>query len=242
MSIADRFTAALAAVSEAATAGPELLPVRLSRAGAAVLGVDGVGLGLTGEHGHWWPLGASGHDAGVAERLQFTAGEGPCRTARAIGQPVLADEQELGRRWPAFADLLRSGTPYRALVALPLGPAPWGRGALDLYLRGGGSLAGLDVFAATAVGELVSAALSDATIWASWPAGGSPDWLRGPAPRARARVWEAMGRVSMDLDVSTEDALALLRSDAAATGRVVDDVAADLLAGRRVAADLRPAG
>ncbi|RBY94398.1 GAF domain-containing protein [Blastococcus sp. TBT05-19] len=241
MTIADRFAAALGEVSDPAIAGPELLPVRLSRAAAAVLGVDAAGLGLASQLGHWLPLGAGGDDASTAERMQFTAGEGPCRTARANGQPVIADEQELGRRWPAFTELLRSRTPFRAVVALPLGPAPWGTGAMDLYLRRSDALAGLDVFAATAVGELVSAALSDATVWGAWPPEGGPAFLHGPATRDRSRVWEAMGRVSMDLDVPSEEALALLRADAAAAGRTVDDVAADLLTGRLGTADLRPA-
>ncbi|TFV52584.1 GAF domain-containing protein [Blastococcus sp. TF02A-35] len=188
------------------------------------------------------PLGASADAASTAERVQFTAGEGPCRTARSTGQPVLAVEEELRRRWPAFTERLLAVTPYRAVIALPLGPAPWGQGALDLYLRSGARVAEVDAFAATAVGELVSAALSDATVWATWPPGEDPAWLRGPVTRDRTRVWEAMGRVCMDLDVPTEEALALLRSAASAAGRTVDDVAADVLAGRRVAADLRAAG
>ena len=96
----------------------------------------------------------------------------------------------------------------------------------------------MDVFTATAVGELVSAALSDATIWSTWTPGEDPGWLRGPAPRQRARVWEAMGRVCLELDVPSEEALAVLRRDAAAHGRSVDEVAAGLLAGNRAPADL----
>ncbi|RBY96051.1 GAF domain-containing protein [Blastococcus sp. TF02-8] len=194
---------------------------------------------MVDEFGRWLPLGASEDVAGTAERMQFTAGQGPCTTCRVEGQPVLAVQEELQRRWPVFTRLLESRTPFRAVLALPLGPAPWGRGAMDLYLRDGAALAGVDVFAATAVGDLVSAALSDATVWGSWAADGRPAWRAGPTARERARVWEAMGRVGMDLDVPAEEALALLRADATAAGRTVEEVAADVLEGRRGAADLR---
>ena len=240
VTIADRFAAALAA-QPAGPADPELLPVRLSRACVVVLGVDAAGLSTVDAAGRWLPLGASEPLACAAERMQFTAGEGPCTASREAGQPVLAVEEDLRRRWPAFAAQLLPGSPYRGVIALPLRPAPWGAGALDLYVTDAAAVAAVDVFAATAVGELVSAALSDATIWSTWTAEEGPDWLGGPASRQRARVWEAMGRISLDLDVPAEDALALLRADARTGGRSVDDVAAELLAGSRDPADLRTA-
>ena len=242
MTIADRFVAALAGPPAAEPADPELLPVRLSRACVAVLGVDAAGLSTVDAAGRWLPLGASGQVACAAERMQFTAGEGPCTASRETGQPVLAVEEDLRRRWPAFAAQLLAGSPYRGVIALPLRPAPWGSGALDLYVTDGAAVPAVDVFVASAVGELVSAALSDATIWSTWTAEEGPDWLRGPATRQRARVWEAMGTISLDLDVPAEDALALLRADARTSGSSVDEVAAEVLAGRRDPADLRPAG
>ena len=242
MTIADLFSAALAAGSEPGLAGPELLPVRLSRACVAVLGVDAAGLSTVDHAGRWLPLGASDAEASTAERVQFTAGEGPCRTSYGDGHPVLAMEEDLHRRWPRFAGQLVTRTAFRAVIALPLAPGPWGSGALDLYLTRGAAIAEVDLFAATAVGDLVGAALSDATIWSTWWPGEAPAWLRGPASRQRARVWEAMGRLSLDLDIPAEDALALLRRDATSRGRSVDEVAADLLTGRRGPADLRAAG
>lgn len=240
MTIAHRFAAALAAASGSEPAGPEMLPVRLSRACAAVVDVDAAGLSTVDSAGRWLPLGASQPAASTAERLQFTAGEGPCRSSLADGQPVLAVQEDLCRRWPEFAGLLLAGTPYRAVIALPLGPAPWGSGALDLYLTDEATIAHVDVFAATAVGELVSSALSDATIWSTWTSEEGPHWLRGSDTRRRVRVWEAMGMISLDLDVPVEEALALLRADARWGSRSVDEVAADLLTGRRAPADLRP--
>ncbi|WP_231839550.1 ANTAR domain-containing protein [Blastococcus saxobsidens] len=171
--------------------------------------------------------------------MQFTAGEGPCTASQRTGQPVFAVEEDLRRRWPMFADLLLGGTPFRAVIALPLRPGPYGDGALDLYVTRAAAVAELDVFAAVAVGELVTSALTDAAVWSSWSPAEGPGWLHGPVPRRRAAVWEAIGKVSVALDVDPTDALALLRTDAYTAGRSVDEVAADLLAGRPPE-DLRP--
>jgi hypothetical protein len=239
VTIAVRFAAALDDTTGPGLAGPELLPVRLARACARMLPVDDAGLSLIDAAQQQVPLGASSDEAEVAERLQFTVGEGPCTTAQVIRQPVFAVEDELHRRWPVFSELLIRSTPFRAIVALPLQPALAGAGAIDLYFRNSDDVLGLDVFDALAVGELVTSALSDAAVWSTWSPADGPQWMRGPVPQRRAAVWEAMGKLSVGLDVSTPGALALLRARAYGTGRTVDDVAADLLAGRLRAADLR---
>jgi hypothetical protein len=241
MTIAGRFQAALDGVGDPELAGPELLPVRLARACAQVLPVDDAGLSLLDAAQQRVPLGGSSGAADVAERLQFTVGDGPCTTAHDTRQPVFAVEDELRRRWPVFTDLLLRTTPYRAIVALPLQPVLTGSGAIDLYFRRSEDVLGLEVFEAIAVGELVSSALSDAAVWSTWSAADGPEWLHGPTPERRAAVWEAMGKICVDLQVGARAALALLRSRAHGSGRSVDEVAAELLAGRLRAVDLRPA-
>ena len=238
MTIAGRFASALDGVADPGLAGPELLPVRLARACADTLRVDGAGLSLLDAAQQRMPLGGSSPVAEAAERLQFTVGAGPCIEAQETRRPVFAVEDDLRRRWPAFADLLVGTTPYRAVVALPLQPALAGTGAIDLYFRRSGDVPDLDVFEAMAVGELVSSALSDAAVWSSWSPTEGPEWLHGPAPRRRAAVWEAMGKLSVDLEVGAPEALALLRGRAYGTGRTVDDVAGELLSGQLRPADL----
>jgi hypothetical protein len=238
VTIAERFGAALDACTEPDLAGPELLPVRLARACARTLAVDDASLSLADGSQQRVPLGASSEVAEVAERLQFTVGAGPCITAQETQQPVFAVEEDLRRRWPVFAQLLMDATPFRAVVALPLKPALSGAGAIDLYFRTSVEVLGLDVFEAVAVGELVTSALSDAAVWSSWSPAEGPEWLHGPAPQRRAAVWEAMGKLSIDLEVSAPAALDLLRARAYADGRTVDDVAGDLLAGTLRASDL----
>jgi len=240
VTIAGRFEAALDDVHEPDLAGPELLPVRLSHACARMLRVDGAGLSLLDAFQQRIPLGASSEDAEVAERLQFTVGAGPCMAAADTRQPVFAVEEDLRRRWPVFSDLLLGATAYRAVVALPLQPALTGFGALDLFFERSDDVLELDVFEALAVGELVSSALSDAAVWSSWTAADGPEWLHGPAPLRRAAVWEAMGKLGVELEIGAPAALALLRSRAYGSGLSVDDAAAELLSGRLRAVDLRP--
>jgi hypothetical protein len=241
VSIAARFRAALEDVREPGLAGPELLPSRLARACARTLAVDGAGLSMgTGAEGRL-PLGASSATAALAERLQFTAGDGPCATAQRHREPVFAAATDLQRRWPAFARLLTRHTPYRAVVALPIGETPAGPGALDLFFTDESAVPDLDVFEAMAVGDLASSALGDATVWAPWSPDGGPAWLHGPAAQRRREVWTAVGRVAMARDVSAPAALELLRSAARAAARTVDDLAADVVTGELDPADLRPA-
>ena len=238
MTIAGRFQEALTEVDEPGLGGPELLPVRLARAAARMLQVDGAGLSITDAGGRRVPLGASSDDSATAERFQFTTGEGPCTAAQKTGQPVFAVEEDLVRRWPAFADLLLGETPFRAVVALPLLPTLAGNGAMDLFFVRPEEVTDLDVFEALAVGELVTSVLSDAAVWSEWSTETGPEWLHGPESRRRAAVWEALGRLGIELEMAAPAALDLMRAHAYARGRSVDDVAADLLADRLQPAQL----
>ena len=239
MTIAARFETALAKAAAPGLEGPELLPVRLARASAETLDVDAASLSLVDPNGERVPLGASRPDAEIAERLQFTVGAGPCMAAQGTRQPVFAVEEDLRRRWPAFADLLLGATSFRGVVALPLQPALAGPGAIDLFFEDPTAVTDLDVFEAMAVGELVTSELSDAAVWSTWRPDDGPEWLHGPAPRRRAAVWEAMGKVGIELEVGAPAALDLMRGAAYAAGRTVDDVAEDLLSGSLHPLDLR---
>jgi hypothetical protein len=240
MTIAERFEATLSAIEDPGLAGPELLPERLALASARMLRVDGAGISVADPNGQRIPLGASSPTAALAERLQFTAGVGPCTAAQVSREPVFADLGELYRRWPAFADILVAGTPYRAIVALPLSEAIVGLGAVNLYFEREEDVPALDVFEALAVGGLVTSALGEAAVWSDWSAERGPDWLHGPAATSRAAVWEAIGKVSLALQVQAPTALEFMRRAARSEGRTVDEVAADLLDARLGAEALRP--
>jgi len=239
VSIADRFAEEVRAAGKHGLEGSELLPERLIRGAAAMLPVDDASLSLHEGGDKRVPLGSSSAEAATAERLQFTVGDGPCMMAARLGEPVFASEEDLRRRWPQFAEQLFERTPFRAVVAFPLLQALSGQGALDLYFRRSERIARLDVFEAMAVGELITASLSDAAVFSDWTVDVGPDWLHAPPARRRARVWQAMGRLALQLDVEGPAALDLMRAHALVTGRSLDEVAADVLADRLDAQALR---
>lgn len=211
--------------------GPEMLPLRLVRAAAQVLPVAGAGLSVFFSADRRLPLGGSDPAAGTAERLQFTVGEGPCLTAHSTGSPVLADEDELRTRWPVFHDALVARTRIRGIISLPLHGGLQDIGSLDLYVEPPGSVRDLGLADALEV----TTALSDAFAAAMDREPRSefgPAWLDAPAAGRRALVWQAVGFVSIGLELDSADALTLLRAQAYGTNRDLDEVAQAVLEDR----------
>ena len=130
--MAERFFVAVTRAMRGETVGPELLPMVLSEAAVAVLPVEGAGLSLI--KGLRVPIGASDELAAHAEALQTTLGEGPCLTAAAREQALVADLAAMAAEWPVFHHEFVAQTPYRSVASVPLwaeaGPPV---GALDLY-------------------------------------------------------------------------------------------------------------
>jgi hypothetical protein len=211
--------------------GPELLPLRLVRACAQVLPVAGAGLSVYFSGDRRLPLGGSDQAADTAERLQFTVGEGPCLMAYDTGSPVLADEDELRTRWPIFHDVLVSHTPIRGVISLPLHGGLQDIGALDLYVEPPGSVRDLGLADAltvtTALSDTFAAAMDQQPRSEFGPA-----WLDAPAAGRRALVWQAVGFVSVGLELGSSDALTLLRAQAYGTDRDLDEVAEAVLEDR----------
>ena len=145
VTIEQEFRTAYAAAGTADVARPELLPVRLARACARVLPVAGVGISMYGSDGIRIPVGASDDDASIAERLQFTAAEGPCLDAQAIARSVLATESLIEQRWPDFYTGLVTRTPFRAVAAIPWSTTLRGAGTVDLLFHHSRDLADLDI-------------------------------------------------------------------------------------------------
>ncbi|GAB3348858.1 GAF domain-containing protein [Modestobacter lapidis] len=192
-----------------------------------MLPVDGAGLSLAFAPDRRLPLGASDDTAALAERLQFTVGEGPCQAAHATGERVVAGEAEIGSRWPAFAELLTTRTPFRAVLSVPLADELRGIGALDVFLAPPRDVRDVRLPDVLAVATAIAATLSNPTTAPHREEG--PAWLDAPAADRRALVWQAIGYVNAGLEVSSTDALALLRGHAWAQGRDLDDVARAVL-------------
>ncbi|MGY1857996.1 ANTAR domain-containing protein [Modestobacter sp. SYSU DS0290] len=212
---------------------PELLGVLLSRACAAALPVDGAGISIHARGGLRTPLGASDPTAAQAERLQFTQGVGPCLQAHDDGVVIAFDETDIARNWPSLHEALTTTTPFRAVLSVPLLPPLGPLVVLDLYARDPGTLPAVD---RAEVADVVTAVTRELAAAARSTADTEPDpgrgWWEGPDALRRARVWQAMGMVNVAHGMDGEDALAMLKAHAFAQGRVVDDVAEDLVSGR----------
>ena len=240
VTIVDRFMAAYAGSD---VAGPELLPVRLARACAGVLPVAGVGISTFGPPGLRIPVGPSDDDAATAERLQFTTGEGPCLDAHALSRSVLATESLIAQRWPQFHASLVDRTPFRAIAAIPWPGALQGAGTMDFLFHRSADLAGADIGDMDAVVARVAHILDTDSEVAFSPLGPGPVWLNASPVSSRNTVVIAMGMLNVALQVSTPDALALLRARAYASNRTVDDIAVDVVDRRLSTDELRmPAG
>jgi len=231
MSWTERFNAAMLQAFRGRTTAPELLPMVLSQAAVQVLPVDGVGISMTDELRV--PLGASDPMVARAERLQTTLGEGPCLSAAADGEPVIADLATMAASWPLFCRELTEQTPYRSVAALPL-RLDGGRvlGALDLYSTGSDALPQELV-------EDVSLELAEpitAMVFGSSAVDADrftpPLWLAADSVIDRMNVWVAVGLVLEKARLDNAGALAVLRAYAFDRAASLDDVAADLTSGK----------
>jgi hypothetical protein len=227
VAITNDFSLALAGLGSTGPAEPELLPNRLAAACTAVLPVDGAGICLFDSTGIRIPVGASDRRAAIAERLQFTAAQGPCLDAHSLGCSLIATESLIAQEWPMYYDSLVSRTPFRAVIAVPLTGALTGIGTIDLYFHQSRGVADLNMIDTEQVVTQISGLLAQDPVFGVVADG--PAWLDDPAAEARSAVFIAMGLLNIALDVTTHDALTLMRARAYATDRSVDDVAADLV-------------
>lgn len=242
----DAFTTAWR--GEVAVRGEDLLPSVLARACARVTAFDAAGLSLMSGPDARVPLGASDEDASVAERLQYTVGEGPCFRAMTTGRPVVVTEEGFAREWPVLAEQHFSRTPFRGGLSVPLRAGGVPVGVLDLYLLRSRPLDGGDVLDA----QDVAAATTAVLVGTLHEPGGDVDrdhpggdgaaldgWRDSPATHRRRQVWIAAGMADLVLAVPSEQALALLRAHAYATGVTLDAFAEDVVSGRFDVAELR---
>ena len=187
--------------------GPELLPMRLIRACAEALPVSAVSVGVFGEGSHRVPLGSSNEESAIAERLQFTVGEGPCLAANGAGGWIIATEEVLRASWPDFYRELLATTSFRAVVSSPVGHGLGGIAAVDFYYDTpeppitAALLEDLES-AADVVGAMLMAHSGLVALTAT-----PPKWLENQAASARAEVWIALGMLNLELGLDNVSGL-----------------------------------
>jgi hypothetical protein len=209
------------------------LAARICQACVDGLDVDGAAMSvLTGSVSRE-TLWATDATAELLEDLQFTLNEGACMEAAATGGPVLVPDLHDGTetlRWPVFAAAVADQTSVRALFALPL---QWGTvnlGVLDLYRVAPGGLGSVqERDALSAVDTAALMLLGQRTD----PGDGGGGWL-DHALGHRVEVHQATGMVLAQLGISATDALARLRAHAFVEGRLLVDVARDVVDRRLV--------
>ena len=179
------------------------------------------------------------------DELQFTVGEGPCLDAYRAGAPELCprlDDEVPMTRWPAFcngAGELGVG----AVFAYPILAPKRSFGVLELYRRTAG---GLDrrqhesaTLCAIAIAETLLtnwgvhvAAAVDAGAAGDVSSAGAQVSLGSDNDFSRATVYVASGMVAVQLNVSADDGLDLLRAHAFSHNRSIAELAADIVARR----------
>jgi hypothetical protein len=203
---------------------PEMLPLVLVRACAAMLPIDGAGLSLTQDLRV--PLSATSELVTRAERLQTTLGEGPCLSVAGRGEPLVADLAGLAAGWPVFHHELLRQTPFRSIASLPLLlPDGQALAAVDLYSAdpSGAAFAVVPEIGGDVAGQMATYLMSST----SWLAG-SVDDVPPDEPciaTRRMNVWVAIGMVMERGLLTNGDALAVLRASAFSRDVSLDDLA-----------------
>lgn len=193
--------------------------------------VDGGGVSLVSAAGHRATVCATDDVAAVIEERQFTLGEGPCVDAVGSLSPVLiADLQEASEgvsgRWPGFLHAVEA-VGVRATFAFPLRIGAIALGAVDLYRLAPGELSAAQLRAALLAADALAVALLDLTL----ADGQAVDDARDHSGY-RMQVHAAAGMAMVQLGSTIDQALLRLRATAYASGRRIEEVAADVVDGR----------
>lgn len=200
----------------------------LLRSSCRATGLDGAGVSIVSLSGTREPLYASDETASVIERLQLTLGEGPCVDSSTTGSPVLVadltDQRDVvASRWPIFRnEATRVGA--RAIFAFPIRIGAIWLGAVDFYRLSPGPLSQPELRTALSSVEEVALAVLEAPNHY-----GSPE-----APTTIDMVvHQAAGMVMGQLDSSIEEAMVRLRATAFAEDLTINELATDVVNGRR---------
>ncbi|WP_460524549.1 GAF and ANTAR domain-containing protein [Flindersiella endophytica] len=213
--------------------------VRVCQACVALLPVDGASISVMLGRQHRQSLYATDSVVERMEAVQFGLGEGPCYEAFETGRPVLVPdlERDAGASWPVFAGEIRGWSQTEpamgrvgAVFAFPLRRGAARFGAIDLYRREPGWLSDAEVELALRITDVATSALL--AVSSTGPEGEiSEAWLLD-LTRDRAVVHQATGIVIAQFGIPADEALARLRGYAFTTGRLLEEIASDLVARR----------
>ncbi|MDT5222579.1 MAG: hypothetical protein QOF15_4684, partial [Mycobacterium sp.] len=173
-------------------------------------------------------LAATSEQAHELELFQLQADEGPCVDCYLSGEPVsVADIRGEEQRWPQFVPAaLDAG--FASVHAIPMRAAGMVLGALGLFGTGPGELNEADLLVGQTLTRIASVAILQE----------HPPTPFTVVPQLRSAltnhviVEQAKGLLRQLLDVSVEEAFALLRTYARDNGDHLTDVARRLMSDR----------
>ena len=194
-----------------------------------MLDVDAAGFLLADPLGQLRLLAATSEQARELELFQLQADEGPCVDCHSTGQPVSVSDLGAERdRWPRFAQAaLDAG--FASVHAIPMRAAGTVLGALGLFGSHPGALNDADLLVGQTLTHIACVAILQEH--PHTPATVMPR-LRAALAR-RVVVEQAKGFLHERLEVSIEEAFALLRVYARRQNEHLTDVARRLVTDRQ---------
>jgi hypothetical protein len=200
------------------------LPHRLCRSATSLLGADGAAITLAYTARERVTLCVTDDRAARLEDLQDLLGEGPGPTAYRTGRQVHVLIGDGDHRWPQFESSAQQAFGSINVHAIPIKPNHMTLGVFTAHVRLGQPLLLSAVtvqFLADAVGV---ALLRDPASHLGEPMSPTDQGDAGPWS-SRSRIHQATGMVVAQLGIDADDALALMRAHAFASGTSLDDVA-----------------
>jgi GAF domain-containing protein len=193
-----------------------------------LLDASAAGLLLSDGRGSLHLMAATSEAGELLELFQIQSDEGPCLDCFRSGAPVLADDLAAdGARWPRFSPVA-CGAGFRAAHAVPLRLRSDVIGALNLFRVEPGGLARPDLTTAQALADAATIAVLQHR--AARAARELTDQLR-TALGSRIAIEQAKGVIAEREDVDMAEAFALLRGYARSNGRLLTEVAQEIIDG-----------
>jgi len=223
---ADRLSVVLAAMANLDGDAPSVID-RTCLAAASLLSLSGAGISLMVDGDLQGSAGVSEPGIARVQELQLELGEGPCTDAWdgdvVVLEPDLAEPEVV--RWPTLAHAAgKAGV--KSVFAFPMHVGAIRVGVLVLYRERVGPLDSEELALGLVLADVAS------QIVLAVQAGAAPDQvheLLAGEPAHWAEVHQATGMVSVQLNVSMDEAFVRVRAYAFADGRSLRDVAGDVV-------------
>jgi len=208
-------------------------PVRSSEPAESLCGlfvdlvpVSGASITVFGRPGAHSTICVSDGIAVELDQLQFDLGEGPRFQAALTGRAAISEDlgSDPHPDWPTFGGAAaRLGV--GAVFSFPIKIGSALLGVADLYQRTSGPL-GIE---ATARARSLARRVAAPAVERAGRSAKSDEPDSRDAPALRREVHQATGMILVQLDITADEAFAVLRAHAFTQGRTVEDVARDVV-------------